>query len=128
MEAGAVRQQQVTSITSHAMGRPHEIEAGASFGPAMGRNEARGSHRTRRWRKPDSNPRFRVTQPRPQDTSYRLCLISRQRDNRRKMRTDTGEDARVYPAGQGFESAFLQRRVNGEPVPAAFDSQTVRRL
>src|SRR6202040_3053122 len=38
------------------------------------------SSRTRRWRKPDSNPRSRVTRPRSQDRLMSPLLISRQRE------------------------------------------------
>jgi hypothetical protein len=56
---------------------------------------------TRRWRKQASNPRSRVTQPRPQDHLVSpLPDFPPARNSRRKMRTDTGEDAPVSPAGQ----------------------------
>ena len=43
-----------------------------------------GSQATRRWRKPDSNHRYRRTPPRSREGSSRLCLIPRHWKSRRE--------------------------------------------
>ena len=69
------------------------------------------SHLTPRWRKPDSNPRSRVTRPRSQDRLMSPLLISRQRERVGANMNRHRRGRRASSAGPRVESCSLQRRV-----------------
>ena len=100
---------------SPAGGTANCVLARAGRGSPEQRNEAsspRGTEslRTRRWRKPDSNHRSRVTRP-----SFRRRLISLAwLPTRGKVGANENryyEDAGRLPRNRWFESGFLQQRV-----------------
>src|SRR6516165_9258477 len=104
---------------SPAGGTANCVLARAGRGSPEQRNEAsspRGTEslRTRRWRKPDSNHRSRVTRP-----SFRRRLISLAwLPTRGKVGANENryyEDAGRLPRNRWFESGSLQQRVSRTP-------------
>src|SRR6516225_11890720 len=117
---------------SPAGGTANCVLARAGRGSPEQRNEAsspRGTEslRTRRWRKPDSNHRSRVTRP-----SFRRRLISLAwLPTRGKVGANENryyEDAGRLPRNRWFESGFLQRRVKRTSDHVGYERSSGRLL
>ena len=83
-------------------------------------NLSRGTEglQTRRWRKPDSNRRYRVTRSRFEERLMPPPLDSQSMENSARTSNRSHENAGCLPRDRWFESGFLQRRVINEPVLA----------